>query len=272
MDRIFIKDLEVYANHGVYSQEKDLGQKFLISLDLCLDLREAAKDKDINKTVNYGELCHKVVEEFSKEKYDLIETAAEKLAEFILINYELVNSVKVKLKKPWAPIGLPVEYAGVEIERGWHKAYIALGSNMGDKEKNLLKAIEYIETSESCKVIKRSSFITTAPWGYEEQDDFLNAVIEIKTLFNPKELLEFLLSIEKELKRERIIKWGPRTIDLDILLYDDMISSNEEMVIPHPRMEERMFVMEPLSEIAPYVVHPVLNKRIIQIKKELELK
>ena len=78
-----------------------------------------------------------------------------------------------------------------------------------------------------------------------------------------------MLSIEKELKRERVIRWGPRTVDLDVLLYDNIISSIEEIILPHPRMQERMFVLEPLSDIAPYVIHPILNKSIIQMKEDL---
>ncbi|HAG42201.1 MAG TPA: 2-amino-4-hydroxy-6-hydroxymethyldihydropteridine diphosphokinase, partial [Clostridium sp.] len=93
-----------------------------------------------------------------------------------------------------------------------------------------------------------------------------NTAIEIKTLLNPKNLMKFLLEVEKSLKRERIIKWGPRTLDLDVIFYDDLISSDEEIIIPHPRMEERLFVLNPLCDIASYKLHPILNKRIIDIR------
>ncbi|MFD3158298.1 2-amino-4-hydroxy-6-hydroxymethyldihydropteridine diphosphokinase [Haloimpatiens sp. FM7330] len=270
MDKIYIKDLEIYANHGVFQEEKKLGQKFLISIELELNLRKAAITKDLTKSIDYGRLCCEVEEEFKKESYDLIETAAEKISEFILEKYDIVKKVKIVLKKPWAPIGKPLDYAAVEINRKWHKAYIGLGSNIGDKNKNLSDAIQKIDESKYCRVIKKSSFIVTPPWGYTDQDEFLNGVIEVETTLEPKELVVFLLNIEKELKRERIIKWGPRTIDLDVLLYDDIISDDEEIVVPHPRMHERMFVLEPLSEIAPYKIHPLLKERIIDIKKKLE--
>lgn len=271
MDKIFIKDFEVFAKHGVFSEEKKLGQKFILSIELGLDLKKAGVTGNLNETVNYGELCLKIEEEFTKEKYDLIETAAEKIAEFILLEYEKVKSVKVLLKKPWAPIGRHVEYAAVEIERAWHTVYVGMGSNMGDKEKNLKDAIKLIDDDCRSKVTKISKFYTTKPVGYLDQDDFLNCAIEVKTMLSPEEFMTTLLEFEKALKRERIIHWGPRTIDLDILMYDDLVTYDEHYIIPHPRMAERLFVIEPLCDIAPYLVHPLLNERIIDIKDKLEI-
>ena len=272
MDKIHIKDLEIYAYHGVFQQEKDMGQKFLLSLELSMDLKPAGKTDDLNMSVSYAEVCHRVEEEFKKHKFDLIEKVAEHIAEFILLEFNLIQGVKLFLKKPWAPIGMPIDYAGVEIERYWHKAYIGVGTNMGDKEKNINDSIEFINMSKVNKVIKKSELYKTKPVGYLEQDDFMNCALEIRTLLTPMELVEYLLDLEKNLKRERLVKWGPRTIDLDVLLYDDIISSKEEIVIPHPRMHERMFVLKPLADIAPYVMHPILNKRIYELKDELEKK
>lgn len=269
MDKIYIKDLEVYGFHGVNQQEKDMGQRFLISLELFLSLAEAGESDDLNKTVSYAQVCVDIEEEFKKEKYDLIEKAAEKLAEFVLLNYKLVDRVKIKIKKPWAPIGKPLDYAAVEIDRAWHTAYIAIGSNMGDKNKNLNSAIELINASIINKVTKISNFYETKPVGYVEQDEFLNGALEIKTLLSPRKLMQFLLEKEQELKRERIIKWGPRSIDLDILLYDNLITSIEEIIIPHPRMHERLFALKPLADIAPYIMHPILNRRIIELANTL---
>lgn len=265
MDKIYIEDLEIYGFHGVNQQEKDMGQRFLISLELFLSLAEAGESDDLSKTVSYAQVCVDVEEEFKKEKYDLIEKAAEKLAEFILTTYELVDRVKVKIKKPWAPIGKPLNHVAVEIDRGWHTAYVAIGSNMGDKEENLNSAIELINSAAFNEVIKVSKFYETKPVGYLEQDNFLNGALEVKTLLSPRKLMQFLLEKEEDLKRERIIKWGPRTIDLDILLYDNLITCEEEIIIPHPRMHERLFVLKPLSDIAPYIMHPILNKRIIEL-------
>lgn len=270
MDKIYVKDLEVIAFHGVFEEEKKLGQKFLISLELSLDLRNPAITGNLDESVNYGELCHRVEEVFTRTSYDLIETAAEKTADFILTTYDVVNEVKVLVKKPWAPIHRSLDYAAVEVTRKWNKAYISLGSNMGDKLKNLDTAIDIIEKNPYIQLVKKSSYLVTEPWGYEEQEEFLNGVIEIKTLMNPKELMRFLLSVEQELKRERVIKWGPRTLDLDIIFYNDLISTDEEVVLPHPRMHLREFVLEPLNEIAPYEIHPLYRKRVFEMLEELK--
>ena len=269
MDKLYLENIEIFANHGVFKEEKTLGQKFIISLELTIDMREAAITGDLNKSVHYGELCHKIEEEFKRESYDLIETATEKLAEYILFNYDMVKKVKVMLKKPWAPIGRHLDYAAVEIERGWHKAYISIGSNIGDKKKNIEESIERIKNIKEIRVSKISTLIETAPWGVEDQEEFLNGAIEIDTILSPKELIRTLLKIESDMKRERILRWGPRIIDLDIIFYDDLISSDEEIILPHPRMEERLFVLEPLNEIAPYMLHPIRNKRVFELLSDI---
>ena len=249
MDKIYLKDIEIFANHGVFQEEKTLGQKFILSLELSLDIKEAATTCDLTKSVHYGELCHQV----------------NKVANFILDNYSMVNGVKVLLKKPWAPIGRHLDYAAVEINRERHIAYISMGSNMGNKEENLNNAVKKLEEINGVKVSKVSSFITTEPWGNENQDEFLNGALKIETYLTPKELMTELLRIESELGRVREIKWGPRVIDLDIILFDDIVSNDEFVIIPHPLMHLRDFVLTPLNEIAPYALHPLKNKRIFEL-------
>lgn len=267
---MYIKDLELFGYHGVFEEEKRLGQKFIISLELDLDLKFAARTGDLTKSVHYGELCEKVENEFLKESYDLIETAALNLADFILNEYKIINGVKVFLKKPWAPVKKHLDTVEIMIERKRHKAYIGLGSNIGDKEKNLNDAIDKISEQKNIIITKKSTFIVTEPWGYLDQEEFVNGVTEIETTLEPEELMDLLLEIELELKRERLIKWGPRTIDLDILMYDDLISNDEKIILPHPRMHEREFVLKPLNEIAPYLLHPVLNKRVFTLLEEIQ--
>lgn len=268
MDKLYLKDVEIFAHHGVFQEEKTLGQKFILSLELDVDLREAAKNNDLSKSVHYGELCHNIEKEFRKDSYDLIETACEKIAEYVLFNYPLVKGIKVLLKKPWAPINRHLDYAAVEVYRKWSTAYLSIGSNIGNKKENIDLALEKINSSKEINITKVSSIIETEPWGYENQDSFLNGAVEIKTILSPKELMEVLLKIELEMKRERVIKWGPRIIDLDIILFDDIVSDDEFVILPHPRMEDREFVLKPLAEIAPYAIHPLLNKRIIKLLEE----
>lgn len=269
MDKIYIDNLEIYAYHGAFAEEKVLGQKFFISLELSLDLRAAGQTDALEKTVNYAEVCIEVEKVFTGQKYDLIETCAERVAEAILTKYEIVNEIKLTIKKPWAPIGKSVNYVAVEITRQWHTVYLSFGSNIGDKMRNIEEALRLL-SDKTTKVSKVSKVYTTKPVGYTEQDDFLNGVAEIRTLLTAQELLKFLHEIEHKLKRERIIKWGPRTIDLDIILFDQAVIAEENLVVPHPRMQERMFVLEPLCEIAPYVVHPLLGRRVSELKESLE--
>ena len=269
MDKIHIKDLEIIGFHGAIPEEKVLGQKFVLSFELDVDLRQAGKNDDLTKTVHYGELAQKVEEEFTKTSYDLIEKAAEEICEFVLLNYPLVKKVKLLLKKPWAPTRKHVEYVAVEIERKWNKVYIAAGSNLGDKEETLKEAIYIIDKRKDCVVTKVSNFYTTDPVGYEDQDQFVNCVFEINTLQTPSELMDTLLEVEKDFKRERIIRWGPRTLDLDIIFYNDIISYDEHILIPHPRAHERQFDMKPMCDINPYYVHPIYRKRVMDISSEL---
>ena len=269
MDKIHIKDLEIIGFHGAIPEEKVLGQKFVLSFELDVDLRQAGKNDDLTKTVHYGELAQKVEEEFTKTSYDLIEKAAEEICEFVLLNYPLVKKVKLLLKKPWAPTRKHVEYVAVEIERKWNKVYIAAGSNLGDKEETLKEAIYKIDKRKDCVVTKVSNFYTTDPVGYEDQDQFVNCVFEINTLQTQSELMDTLLEVEKDFKRERIIRWGPRTLDLDIIFYNDIISYDEHILIPHPRAHERQFVMKPMCDINPYYVHPIYRKRVMDISSEL---
>ncbi|BCZ44153.1 7,8-dihydroneopterin aldolase [Clostridium gelidum] len=269
MDKMYIKELELFGFHGVFEEEKRLGQKFILSLELDLDLKAAGKTGDLTKSVHYGELCEKVDKEFVRESYELIETVALNLAEFIINEYKMINGVKVFLKKPWAPVKKHLDTVEIMVERRRHKAYIGLGSNIGDKEKYLKEAINKISIEKDIEIGKQSSFITTKPWGYLEQEDFLNAVVEIETILEPEELMDLLLKIEAELDRERTIKWGSRTIDLDIIMYDDLISSNEKVILPHPRMHEREFVLKSLNEIAPYLMHPVIHKRVFTLLDEI---
>ena len=273
MDKIYIKDLEIYAYHGVNSEEKQNGQSFIISIELSLSLREAGLSDDLNMTVNYSDVCNTVEKVFTSKKYDLIEKCAEQIAEHILIDYSPVQKVEVIVKKPKAPIEKKFDYVAVEIERSWHTAYIGIGSNMGSKKENIKSAIESMNCGTGItSVLNVSKLYVTEPVGYDNQDDFLNGAVEIKTLLTPEELIKFLLNIEDGLGRERTVKWGPRSIDLDILLYDNVISSNEEVMIPHPRMHERLFVLNPLADIAPYLMHPVLNKRIIELRDAFHTK
>lgn len=264
-DEIKIKGLEVFANHGVYPEENKLGQKFIVNATLYVDTRGAGLSDNLDKSVDYGTVCHQITDFLTDNTWKLIEKAAEELARHILVLNPLVKEIDVEIEKPGAPIGLPLETVAVKIHRGWHMAAIALGSNMGDKKKYLDDAVNQIGNLKDTKVIKVSSYIETEPYGGVEQDNFLNAAMVIKTLYTPAELLDELHIIEQNAGRERIIHWGPRTLDLDILLYDDLCVDEENLTIPHVEMHLRSFVLEPLAEIAPWLRHPIYQKTVSQM-------
>ena len=134
----------------------------------------------------------------------------------------------------------------------------------------LNQGIDSLYDDENCRVLAVSKFIETEPYGPVEQDNFLNGCVEIETLYEPKELLATVNRIEAEANRTREIHWGPRTLDIDIVLYNNDIVNEKDLLIPHVEMHKRLFVLEPLKQIAPYAVHPILNKTVSQMLEELQ--
>lgn len=270
MDSINIKGLEVFAHHGVYREENVLGQKFVVDVSMQVSTQEAGRSDDIRKSVNYGSVCDGIQKVMKNRNYKLIETVAEEIADMILLTYDDVRVVNVTVKKPWAPVMVHVDTVSVSISRKKHTAYLGLGSNIGDRESYLDMAIDELNKDKYTKVTRVSDFIETEPYGGVEQDDFLNGCLEIETLRTPEELLRLVNGIEKAAGRERLIHWGPRTLDIDILLYDDVVYDSEDLHIPHVEMHKRDFVLEPLSAIAGYKRHPLLGKTISELRAGLD--
>lgn len=270
MDHISIENLEVFARHGMYEEEVNLGQKFLVSAKLYFDASTAGKTDDLSRSVNYADACKDITEWMKTNSCRLIETVAERLAAKLLKDYAVVREVEVVIKKPWAPIGLPLECVSITITRKWHTVYLSIGSNMGDRKKYLEDGIEYLKQDDNVRILSVSSFINTKPYGMVNQDDFLNGAVELETLLSPDELLDLLHGAEAAANRERKEHWGPRTLDMDILLYDDLVINKEDLTIPHADMLNRDFVLRPLSEIAPYAVHPLEGKTVAALLRELD--
>lgn len=269
MDRITIQNLEIFARHGVFPEENTLGQKFVLSAVLYTDTRKAGLTDELEHSIHYGEVSHFIKDFVEGHTFKLLESVVERLAEELLLSFPLLKQVDLEIKKPWAPIGLPLDTVSVRISRGWHTAYIALGSNMGDKKAYLDMAVRMLDEHRCCRVEQVADYLETAPYGGVEQDDFLNSALKLRTLLTPQELLDALHVIEQAADRRRLIHWGPRTLDLDILLYDDEVIDTEELHIPHVELHKRDFVLIPLSQLAPYKRHPLLCRTIEELKQEV---
>jgi len=145
---------------------------------------------------------------------------------------------------------------------------IGLGSNLGERDKNIRTALEKMQ-EKGIELLRVSSVLETEPYGYTNQPKFLNAVCLVETNLTPDQLLDVLLEIEKEIGRVRERKWGPRIIDLDIIFYEDLVLESERLIVPHPDMHNRWFVLAPLAEICPDYVHPKLKKTVRELLQEL---
>lgn len=269
-DKIKIQDLEVFANHGVFPEENVLGQKFLVSAVLYTDTRKAGMSDNLSASINYGEISAFIDRYLKEHTFKLLERAAEALAEELLLHTPGLAKINLEIKKPWAPVKLPLKTVSVEIERAWHTAYIALGSNMGDREKYINDAVKALDAAHGCSVTEVSSLIETPPYGVTDQADFLNGCLKLSTILSPEEVLAELHRIEQTAGRERVLRWGPRTLDLDIIFYDDLVLESKELCIPHVEMHKRLFVLGPLCEIAPYKRHPVYGKTVWEMKAEVQ--
>ena len=270
MDQIIIENLEIFGYHGVFEEEAFLGQKFIVDARLYLDTRPAGQTDDLTQSLDYGEVCQFIKKLVETERYMLIEKIAEEIASGLLLTYDLLQKVEITVKKPWAPVRVHLDTVAVRIERGWHTVYLSIGSNMGDKEGYLDFAIDRLNALPDTKVTEVSDYIETEPYGDVEQDNFLNGALKIQTLKSPEELLDTTMAIEQEAHRERIVHWGPRTLDIDILFYDDAIIHTKRLTVPHIEIPKRTFVLEPLAAIAPYYMHPILHTSVLELLRRLE--
>ncbi len=256
MDRILIDDLRVLTVIGALPHEREIAQPIRIDLSLGVDLHEAGRSDELADTVHYGLVCERVSTVCRESKDILLERLAAKVADVVL-EFDLVEEVDVTLTKLRPPIPEEVQSTAVRLVRTRkeaaapplvaHRALVALGSNLGDRERYLRFAVEELGT-----VTAMSQVWETEPIGGPDgQGAFLNMVVAVETALDPFALLRRCQRIEANALRQRIVHWGPRTLDVDVLFYDDMAIDSEALKLPHPRIFERRFVLAPLSEVAP---------------------
>ena len=270
MDRICIDELKIFAHHGVFEHENLNGQNFYVNAVLYVDTENAGITDNLKYSVDYGSVCGLIKKIMTENTYRLIETAAQTVAASILRNYKLVNSVDIEIRKPEAPIDMEFGSVSVKIHRSWHTALIALGSNIGDSRMYIEEAVNKLRENDYIKDVKQSELIITKPYGYTNQDDFLNGAVICQTLYSPHKLLEFMQSVENDAGRVRDIHWGPRTLDLDLIMYDNEIINDPDLTVPHPDMQNRLFVLEPAAELAPNYRHPVIGLTLSQLLDKLK--
>ena len=209
MDKILMSNLGFYGYHGLLKEEAVLGQKFFIDIELYLDTKEAGETDDMYKSVSYADVYEVVKEIVENKRFNLLEALAENIASEVLEKFDLLKGIMVRVKK----------------------------------------ACDLLDQNENVLSLKKSNLYETKAWGYTDQADFLNMCVEIETSLAPYDLLSICQDIENKLNRVRVIRWGPRTIDVDVLFYDDIVSDDEKLLIPHPRIKERAFVLVPLMDL-----------------------
>lgn len=263
MDKIEVSGIEVYAKHGLFDAEKILGQKFIVDCTMKLDISTCIEQ--IEKTVHYGEVSMDIVEFMTGNRFDLLETLANQLAKFLLLKYPLLKEIELTIHKPGAPIPTIFDDVKLTIVRKKAIVYLGIGSNLGNKEEYLDMVLQGIMDNENTKLVRKSKYVETKPYGVLDQPDFLNGALQVETVFTPFELLDFCKSIESKAGRVKERIWGERTLDVDILLYDDLELFTEHLVIPHPELHMRDFVLGPMEEIAPYLIHPIYKKNMQEL-------
>ncbi len=270
MNEIKIDKIKFKANHGVFEFEKENGQYFYLSINIKTNFEETLFDDNLNNTIHYGYISEDAIKFLQENTFDLIETAIYRLSNFLLSKYNQIDELELEIFKPNAPVELDFKNISVKIKHKKTKVYISLGSSIGDLNKYFDDAIKMLKKTSGIYCLKESQRYSSLPLGGVAKEEFLNSVVEIETILTPAKLLKILNNIERKLERKREIKWDDRTIDLDILFYGNQIISKENLIIPHPEIENRDFVLKPLLDLNKNLRNPVNNKRILDTYNELE--
>lgn len=267
MDKIRVSEIKFFAHHGVLQGEKELGQFFSVDCEAAVDT--ALCGDDLSKTVNYAELTDDIVSFCQNNRYDLLETLVNNLSKYIMEKYYLIYGLTLTVHKPHAPISTNFSDVSLTITRRRRTCYLSIGSNLGDRKANLDLVWSEIEKSREIQGLAKSDYIETKPYGVLDQPDFLNGAIKIRTFLTLSELFLFCKQTEKLAGRVKTRRWGERTLDVDILMYGNEVIFTDDVKIPHPEMHKRDFVLRPLCQIEPYLIHPVKNMNVSELLEQL---
>jgi len=252
-DRITLRGLRVFGYHGVLDAEREEGQEFIVDAVLWLDTAAAAATDDLELTANYAALADRLAAVVAGPPVRLIETLAQRLAEAATATEPRAREVEITVHKPHAPVGHRFEDVSVTIRRpapGQH-AVLALGSNLGDRLATLQGAVQELLAGPGLTLTALSPVYETAPVGGPPQPDYLNAVLIARAVLTPHALLHRCQHAEQAFHRTRPEVWGPRTLDVDIIVYGDLVSDDPALTLPHPRAWQRAFVLAPWLDAEP---------------------
>lgn len=259
-DEIRLVGLRAVGHHGVFPEEKRDGQEFIVDVVLHTDLRAAGTRDDLSETIHYGEVAEDVVARITGPSYDLIEALAERIAEDALAR-DRVEAVEVTVHKPSAPI--PHHFSDVLVHVRRERdvpVVIALGANLGDPVRTLTAAVRDLCELPGLTPDAVSPLVETDPVGGPDQPVYLNAVLLARTSLAPGRLLAALHTVEARHGRVRDIRWGARTLDLDLVQYGtpgsvtEVLGDEPQLRLPHPRAHERAFVLRPWHAVDPAAV------------------
>lgn len=253
--RIALTGVAARGHHGVLDHEKRDGQEFLVDVVMEVDLTTAADRDDLAATVSYAEVAADVVAVVQGPAFDLIETVAGRIADLVLAR-PLVEAVEVTVHKPEAPVGVPFTDVSVQLRRERDvPVVIALGANLDEPERTLRAAVRRMRRIRGLRELRLSPLYRSAPVGGPAQDDYVNGVAVGRTRLAPQTLLSALHAVEAAFGRTREVRWGPRTLDLDLVQYGtpgtpaEVVSDDPQLTLPHPRAAERAFVLQPWADV-----------------------
>ncbi len=260
-DVIRLSGVRAVGHHGVLAHERRDGQEFVVDVAMTLDLRPAGTSDELARTVNYAEVAADVVAVLTGPPRDLVETVAEEIAARTLAR-PLVEEVEVTVHKPQAPVGVPFGDVEVVVRRERDvPVVLALGANLGvdgaDPAATVAAAVRRLRRVRGLRALRVSALVGSAPVGGPVQPDYVNAVALARTRLTPAATLAALHRVEEEFGRTREVRWGARTLDLDLVQYGDpeqgtdVTSQDDALLLPHPRAHERAFVLVPWHDVDP---------------------